>query len=148
VQTTIGEDRREISVPETDIFPLPPASQAPLDILRALHWQGPKRFLRRWRLRLLESRWLEDSGGIPSLLDARIHPLGHQIYAVRRILWDRAPRFILADEVGLGKTIEAGLVIQSLIADKPDLNVLVIAPGAMARQWQTELYLSTTPSQF
>ncbi|MEE4239173.1 MAG: helicase-related protein, partial [Anderseniella sp.] len=137
----VDEDMRELTVPETDLFPLPPASHASIDIFKALHWQGPKRFFRRWRLRNLESRWLEDSGGIPSLLGARIHPLGHQIYAVRRILWDRAPRFILADEVGLGKTIEAGLVIQSLMADKPDLRVLVVAPGAMARQWQTELYL-------
>ncbi|MCU0834305.1 MAG: SNF2-related protein [Chromatiaceae bacterium] len=137
----VDDDVREFTVPETDLFPLPPASNASIDIFKALHWQGPKRFFRRWRLRNLESRWLEDSGGIPSLLGARIHPLGHQIYAVRRILWDRAPRFILADEVGLGKTIEAGLVIQSLMADKPDLRVLVVAPGAMARQWQTELYL-------
>lgn len=131
----------DATVPETDLLPIAPPSCQPLDILKALSWQGPKRFLRRWRMRLLESRWLEDSGGIPSLLGARIHPLGHQFYAVRRVLWDRAPRFILADEVGLGKTIEAGLVIQSLMADKPNLRVLVVAPGGMARQWQTELYL-------
>jgi len=141
VRLLLDQNIQETVVPETLLIPLPPASDDPLDILRALHWQGPKRFFRRWRLRNLESRWLEDSGGIPSLLGARIHPFGHQIYAVRRILWDRAPRFILADEVGLGKTIEAGLVIQSLMADKPDLRVLVVAPGAMARQWQTELYL-------
>ncbi len=141
VGVLVDEAVREFTVSETNLFPLPPESNASIDILKALHWQGPKRFFRRWRLRNLESRWLEDSGGIPSLLGARIHPLGHQIYAVRRILWDRAPRFILADEVGLGKTIEAGLVVQSLMADKPDLRVLVVAPGAMARQWQTELYL-------
>jgi hypothetical protein len=67
--------------------------------------------------------------------------MGHQIYAVRRVLWDRIPRFILADEVGLGKTVEAGLVIQALRTWNPSLRVLVLAPGSMARQWQTELYL-------
>ena len=136
-----GGDAREATVSETHLLPLSPLSNEPLDALKALSWQGPKRFFRRWRLRLLESRWFEDSGGIPSLIGARIRPLGHQVYAARRVLWDRVPRFILADEVGLGKTIEAGLVIQSLMADKPGLRVLVVAPGAMARQWQTELYL-------
>jgi hypothetical protein len=47
----------------------------------------------------------------------------------------------LADEVGLGKTVEAGLVIQALRAWNPSLRVLILAPGSMARQWQTELYL-------
>jgi SNF2 family DNA or RNA helicase len=92
-------------------------------------------------MHLLESRWIEDSGGIPAFLGARIQPMGHQLYAARRVLWDRVPRFILADEVGLGKTIEAGLVIQALRAEKPDLSVLIVAPGSMARQWQMELYL-------
>jgi hypothetical protein len=137
----VGDDFQEVDIPENHLLPLPPKSRHPLDHFKALTWQGPTRFLRRWRLRLLESRWMEDSGGIPAFLGARIHPLGHQIYAARRVLWDRVPRFILADEVGLGKTIEAGLIIQSLMAEKPGLRVLVIAPGGMARQWQTELYL-------
>ena len=131
----------ETDIPESHVLPVRPNSTRPLDLFRALTWQGASRFLRRWRLRLLESRWIEDSGGIPAFLGARIRPLGHQLYAARRVLWDRAPRFILSDEVGLGKTIEAGLIIQSLMADRPDLRVLVIAPGGMARQWQTELYL-------
>jgi ATP-dependent helicase HepA len=136
-----GGELAEAVVPETDLFPLPPTSPAPLDLLKALAWQGPKRLLRRWRLRLVESRWLEDSGGLPAFLGARIRPLGHQLYAARRVLWDRVPRFVLADEVGLGKTIETGLIIQSLAAENPDLSVLIVAPGSMARQWQTELYL-------
>ena len=63
------------------------------------------------------------------------------MYAVRRVLFDRTPRFILADEVGLGKTIEAGMIIQALQAERPNFNVLIIAPGSMSRQWLTETYL-------
>src|SRR5205823_1046937 len=69
-----------------------------------------------------------------------INPLFHQFYAARRCLLDRETRFLLADEVGLGKTIEAGLVIQSLLATKPNMSVLVVAPGTTSRQWLAELY--------
>ena len=135
------DDWETSSASEAHISPLPPNSAEPIEQFKTLSWRGPARFLRRWALRSCQSRWLQDSGGIPAFLGARIRPMGHQLYAARRVLWDRTPRFVLADEVGLGKTIEAGLVIQSLMTDKPNLRVLVITPGSMARQWQTELYL-------
>jgi ATP-dependent helicase HepA len=52
--------------------------------------------------------------------------------------WRR--RYILADEVGLGKTIEAGIVIHDLLLQKPDARVLVICPGELAQQWLCEIY--------
>lgn len=103
-------------------------------------WRGPKRFFARLGLLERTTVWKHDSEGIPAFLGARIDPLFHQFYAARRCLLDREPRFLLADEVGLGKTIEAGLVIQSLLAAKPDLRVLVVAPGTTSRQWLSELY--------
>jgi ATP-dependent helicase HepA len=136
-----GEDWLTATVKESDLAPLPPATTHPLEQFQTLTWQSPKRFVRRWKMLLSETNWFQDSGGITAFLGARIHPMGHQLYAARRVLWDRVPRFILADEVGLGKTIEAGLIIQALKAHKPDLRVLIITPGSMARQWQTELYL-------
>ncbi len=141
VATVVDDNWEAVTASEADLHPLPPSSLDPLDQFKTLSWRGPARFVRRWTLRSCQSRWLQDSGGIPAFLGARIRPMGHQLYAARRVLWDRTPRFVLADEVGLGKTIEAGLVIQSLMAEKPDLRVLVITPGSMARQWQTELYL-------
>jgi ATP-dependent helicase HepA len=139
-----GEERKKNSdatVSEADLEPLRPVPVQPLDHLRCLAWDSSEQFLRRWTLRLIESGHIGDTGGIPALLGARITPMGHQMYAVRRVLWDRVPRFILADEVGLGKTVEAGLIIQALRTFNADLRVLVLAPGSMARQWQTELYL-------
>lgn len=103
-------------------------------------WRGPKRFFARLGLLERTTIWKQDSEGIPAFLGARIEPLFHQIYAARRCLLDREPRFLLADEVGLGKTIEAGLVIQSLLAAKADLRVLVVSPGTTSRQWLSELY--------
>ena len=126
---------------ETDLIPLGAVSRDPIDLLEALAWDAPQRFFSRWLAHRVMAQWHEDTEGIPAFIGARIRPLGHQLYAARRVLWDRTPRFVLADEVGLGKTIEAGLIIQSLIAENSALKVLIVAPGAMSRQWQCELYL-------
>jgi hypothetical protein len=112
----------------------------PVARLQMNGWCGPRRFFARLCLLERTTLWKLDSEGIPALLGARIDPLFHQFYAARRCLLDRETRFLLADEVGLGKTIEAGLVIQSLLALKPDLRVLVVAPGTTSRQWLSELY--------
>lgn len=64
----------------------------------------------------------------------------HQIAVVRRILKDPCPKYLLADEVGLGKTIEAGLIIREHVLQKKfDANVLIAAPASLVIQWHEEL---------
>ena len=116
-------------------------SDSPLELLKLFRWDTQKNYNARWSLVDLCSRLATNFGGLPAMLGARVLPLGHQIYAARRVLFDRTQRFILADEVGLGKTIEAGMIIQALQAERDKFNVLVIAPGSMSRQWLTETYL-------
>jgi superfamily II DNA or RNA helicase len=140
-QLTVQVDGTERKIEESAVAPAPPDPDDAVEILESLNWRAPFRFFARWNMRKRLARWYEDSDGIPALLGSRVKPMGHQIYAARRVLWDRSPRFILADEVGLGKTIEAGLVLQGLLAANPELTVLVIAPGSMTRQWLSELYL-------
>jgi ATP-dependent helicase HepA len=113
----------------------------PLQLLKTYRWDTPKSYIARWSMADIFARWYAVSGGFPAMLGARILPLGHQLYAARRVLFDRRPRFILADEVGLGKTIEAGLIVQALQAENRDFSVLVVAPGSMSRQWLSETYL-------
>jgi ATP-dependent helicase HepA len=113
----------------------------PMQLLKAYRWDTPRNYIDRWAMAEIYGRWFASSGGLPAMLGARVLPLGHQIYAARRVLFDRIPRFILADEVGLGKTIEAGMIIQALQAERTDFSVLVVAPGSMSRQWLTETYL-------
>lgn len=126
---------------ERFLWPSKAIDSMPIDTLRSLCWRGPYRFLARWRLQDALRDWNENTEGIPGFLGARIMALGHQIYAAQRILRDRIPRFVLADEVGLGKTIEVGLVLQALMSENTELPVLIIAPGSMTRQWLCELYL-------
>ncbi len=128
-------------IDESELQPLPADRSDPLSMFRANIWQSGKAFRRRQSfLKMLET-WHTQTAGIPSLLGVRIEPMGHQLYAMRRVLANSRPRFILADEVGLGKTIEAGLVLQALMQEEPQLRVLIIAPGSMSRQWFSEMYL-------
>ncbi len=64
----------------------------------------------------------------------------HQIYAAGRVLKVMQGRGILADEVGLGKTIEAGLILKQLFHDKLINKVLIIVPASLTSQWQYQMF--------
>lgn len=80
-----------------------------------------------------------------NLLLAPIHtsvtPLPHQLYALNRAMSRDRIRYLLADEVGLGKTIEAGLILRELKLRGMVRRVLVVAPKSLVRQWQAEMRL-------
>ncbi|MBD3921004.1 hypothetical protein H8B09_19720 [Paenibacillus sp. PR3] len=77
--------------------------------------------------------------GMTALASSSVWLLPHQFEVVRRVLEDPVPRYILADEVGLGKTIEAGIIIRQFLLDQPDENVLIVVPSFLLVQWQKEL---------
>lgn len=71
---------------------------------------------------------------------SNVEPLPHQIAAVYEAMLPRQPlRFVLADDPGAGKTIMAGLFIRELVMRADARRVLIVAPGALAGQWQDEL---------
>jgi hypothetical protein len=76
---------------------------------------------------------------LSGLSNARIEPTLHQVYIAHLLTQKLQPRMILADEVGLGKTIEAGLVIKELRARGLIERVLVVVPASLQLQWQQEL---------
>ena len=75
----------------------------------------------------------------PGLLGERIEPHPYQLHVVRQVLHEKRPAAILADEVGLGKTIEAGLILKELLVRDLARSALIIAPKALLPQWQEEL---------
>lgn len=81
----------------------------------------------------------EMSGGVLSKLSNGVIPLPHQRYALKRAISNNNIRYILADEVGLGKTIEAGLIIKELKARGLIRRVLVVCPTGLVTQWSTEM---------
>jgi ATP-dependent helicase HepA len=82
---------------------------------------------------------MEATHGLTALLSARIALYDHQVQVIRRVLEDTVQRYLLADEVGLGKTIEAGVILRQLLLDKPNARVLLLAPPALTPQWKKEL---------
>jgi ATP-dependent helicase HepA len=87
------------------------------------------------RLRAMRSA----AAGLTGLVSASIEIVPHQIAAVRRVLQDPSLRYLLADEVGLGKTIEAGAIIRQILIDDPSRTVIVLVPSVIVDQWTAEL---------
>lgn len=84
--------------------------------------------------------WLANQySDLVSLSHARVDLMPHQVSVVHRVVSKYPHRFLLCDEVGLGKTIEAAMVIKELRARKQANRVLILAPSGLQRQWQFEL---------
>lgn len=81
----------------------------------------------------------EIAEGILSSTSSAIIPLPHQMHALNKALSGEQIRYILADEVGLGKTIEAGMIIKELKARGLVKRVLVVCPTGLVTQWAAEM---------
>lgn len=81
----------------------------------------------------------ETAGGFLSALSSGIIPLPHQIHVLNRVMATNNIRYILADEVGLGKTIEAGMIIKELKSRGLVQRVLVVCPTGLVTQWASEM---------
>ena len=81
----------------------------------------------------------ETAGGLLSSLASGVIPLPHQLHVLNRVMERNTIRYILADEVGLGKTIEAGMVIKELKARGLIQRILVVCPTGLVTQWASEM---------
>ena len=97
-----------------------------------LPWFALRYHTHEHRNRLLQSN-LWGLGG------ARAQPIPHQLHIARSVADRVAPRVLLADEVGLGKTIEAGLVIHRQLLSGRASRVLILVPENLQHQWLVEM---------
>lgn len=131
------DDGEEDELPESHVFALPPKPDM-LSLLREGRVGDARNFLlRRQALRLDDERRCDALG---ALFASRVMVKPHQVGVVQRVLAARRPRFILADEVGLGKTIEAGMAFSALRLAGLANRVLVVTPSHLTVQWLAELF--------
>lgn len=105
----------------------------PLELAGALRWDEAWKF----DLRQMAARFLcLNKGG--QLSNARTEILPHQIFTAYSVVSNAKRRFMLADEVGLGKTVEAGMVWQALAQRGNAARTLIVCPAGLTRQWQEE----------
>lgn len=90
------------------------------------------------RLRSLYLDYAYRFDELAGLTNARVEPKPHQVFVAWRVLQKVRPRMILADEVGLGKTIEAGLIVKELRARGLADRVLIVVPASLVTQWLWE----------
>ena len=72
-------------------------------------------------------------------MESNVIPLPHQIHALSRAVSGDRVRYLLADEVGLGKTIEAGLIMRELKLRGLVRRILIVVPKGIASQWVVEM---------
>ncbi|MBK0097063.1 RNA polymerase-associated protein RapA [Erwinia sp. S63] len=109
----------------------------PQDRLFAGQLDRMDRFALRFRARKYQSEQYRLP--ISGLRGMRTNLIPHQLHIAHDVGRRHAPRVLLADEVGLGKTIEAGMIIQQqLLAGRAD-RVLIVVPETLQHQWLVEM---------
>jgi ATP-dependent helicase HepA len=140
-----GGVRLRLAASAPALHPLAPGDRGPVDPraglverLAALDLDPASDLaLRLDALHLAERR---EASGLGSFLGGRIQLFPHQLHAAERATATDPVRWLLADEVGLGKTIEACLVLSRLLRTRKAERCLVVAPETLTVQWLGELW--------
>jgi len=84
-------------------------------------------------------QWRHQQSPVKGLLGGRTSLIQHQLYIAHEAASRLAPRIMLADEVGLGKTIEAGMIIHQRLINGLSNRILIIVPESLVHQWLVEM---------
>ena len=93
----------------------------------------------RLRVETLQHQRRQQASDTYGLSGPRVQLLPHQFYIAHQVAQRHAPRVLLADEVGLGKTIEAGLILHQQLLTERVKRVLIIVPETLIHQWLVEM---------
>jgi len=107
------------------------------EIIRSGHIPADDRFYLKTESYILQLAYAYNK--ILSLSNSRTRILAHQVESTYKIVNALNQRFLIADEVGLGKTIEAGLVIKELIYRYGYRRIMIACPASLLYQWQAEM---------
>ncbi|MGE5376252.1 MAG: SNF2-related protein, partial [Bacteroidota bacterium] len=132
--TTSNSLEPEFSTTDVELLPVPNSLITSIS-------QGVFASRELYNLRLLAEHALLVSGfdELISLSQLQFSPFDYQLRAAQTMLRRFRGRGMFCDEVGLGKTIEAGLVIKEYLARNVVQRVMVVTPAALVEQWREEL---------
>ncbi|WP_413111211.1 RNA polymerase-associated protein RapA [Thaumasiovibrio sp. DFM-14] len=91
------------------------------------------------RFRALKNQYQQHRSPLRGLCGMRAGLIPHQLYIAREVGRRYAPRVLLADEVGLGKTIEAGMIIHQQVLSGRAQRILIVVPETLQHQWLVEM---------
>ncbi|WP_300671231.1 RNA polymerase-associated protein RapA [Desulfoluna sp.] len=91
------------------------------------------------RMEALSHHLAAKASPVRGFLGGRVDLIGHQFHIAHEVSGRHLPRVLLADEVGLGKTIEACLILHRLLLTEQVARVLILVPDALIHQWFVEL---------
>jgi len=91
------------------------------------------------RCRAWEHSYRSRHSAACGFVGGRIDLIPHQLYIAHEVSRRHAPRVLLSDEVGLGKTIEAGLILHRLLRSGRVARVLIVVPESLVHQWFVEM---------
>ena len=129
-------EKAELAIPEFELDSFVQFS-TPRDRLFAGQIDKHKHFTLRYQTlnHLHEHR----QSPIYGLAGPRVQLLPHQLYIANEVASRHAPRVLLADEVGLGKTIEAGLILHQQLISGRVQRALIVVPSSLQHQWLVEM---------
>lgn len=130
------EDEQLVTLPELELD-----SFVQFSTPQARMFAGQLDSLQRFNLRVETLGHLREHqlSTVNGLLGARVQLLPHQIYIANEAGKRHAPRVLLADEVGLGKTIEAGLILHQQLVSARARRALIVVPDSLVHQWLVEM---------
>ena len=109
--------------------------EGPLDAVANVAWHSPIELVARAQAAAISS--VNDAWGVFSM--SQIALLPHQLWVCHRVLRNLPARWLIADDVGLGKTIEAGLILRAMIHRGLAERILIVCPASLTGQWQERL---------
>ncbi len=132
----IAENGEQVTLSETQLDNFTQFNR-PSDKLLNGQFDRERRYHIRLRSREMQQELLRSP--VFGLCGARVDLIPHQLYIANEVANRHQPRVLLADEVGLGKTIEAGLIIHKQLTADLINRVLVIVPEPLLHQWLVEM---------